>query len=940
MTNKEYFDPEWYLKQYPDVAAAGVDPKIHFDKYGREEGRLPCYMPSLAWEKKLWANVSKSNAVLTLLVSASESESINGIYATKVLAEYYLYSEQYTLAKKFSDRLFNSTSLAEALFSRDELYLLSFSALYKAGCKDGAAKVAYSSSWENSSKLLAQSMLAVSSKKLEPVNYLFRKNRLAEISSVGELVLLDSLISEGGCLSVINRFKALISNLKVSIIVPVFNAKETLLTCLNSLLNQTWKNLEIIVVDDGSTDGSAAELMRICGVAECIKIIQNKKNLGAYASRNIGMCAATGEFLTVMDADDWAHPQKIEKQVSPLLFNRALKGTISHWVRCSKSLEFSRLRAGAALVHRNVSSLCLRREVVDTLGGWDEVKVNADTEFYERCLKKYGGAAIKEILPEVPLSFGRTHTSSLTQSSDTHLVTQYGGVRKQYMDFARIWHKTADKLIAPSQLKPRPFPVPPIMLKEKDELNAEQFTRWSEALNETWYLSLYPDVELLGKGLHEHFWETGEAEGRYPSPLFCPDAYRYKFDLSLEESPTCHALISDWDFNTPVEIKGEASGVKQNALKIALFGHSVSKQIFGAERSLLDMTIALSGSANVTVFLPACTNSQYIEELLKYSVSIVFIPLPWVKKSRAIFSDIVTFLTQRFVSGEFDCVYVNTIMLLEPFLAAKAAKVLSVVHVRELVEFDVDLTNILEETPEQSRSRVCESADFYIANSKETYKWLAAHQQTKVIYNCIDAGNQTDTAQNPHVLKVCMLSSNVKKKGVYDFFEIASLCKDSPKIQFTLYGPSTIDTKKASQKFGCSNIEIAGYVDEPLEALKKHDVVLALSNFKESFGRTVAEAMSLGKVVVAYNWGALGELIDEESGFLVEYKDINTIVATLQLLSKNIKLRERIQYSAALRAKALLSRDAYNYRLSNHIIHLIKKHNDNRSCVISQESSN
>ena len=162
----------------------------------RKRDGFPAICLHWLW-KKLWANVSQSSAVLTLLVSASESESINGIYATKVLAEYYLYSEQYTLAKKFSDRLFNSISLAQALFSRDELYLLSFSAMYKTGCKDGAAKVAYSSAWKNSSKLLAQSMLAVPSKKLEPVNYLFRKNRLAEISSVGELGLLDSLISEG-----------------------------------------------------------------------------------------------------------------------------------------------------------------------------------------------------------------------------------------------------------------------------------------------------------------------------------------------------------------------------------------------------------------------------------------------------------------------------------------------------------------------------------------------------------------------------------------------------------------------------------------------------------------------------------------------------------------------------------------------------------------------
>tara|TARA_Y100000588_G_scaffold275951_1_gene292295 strand:+ start:41 stop:1468 length:1428 start_codon:yes stop_codon:yes gene_type:complete len=475
------------------------------------------------------------------------------------------------------------------------------------------------------------------------------------------------------------------------------------------------------------------------------------------------------------------------------------------------------------------------------------------------------------------------------------------------------------------------------MLKEEDECNAKQFARWSDALNEKWYLSLYSDVKMLGKGLHEHFWETGETEGRYPSPLFCPDAYRYKFNLSSNDSPTYHALVSNWNFSSPVEITGSKKAPKENSVNVALFGHSVSTHIFGAERSLLDMAKALNSSANInlTIFLPACTNQQYIEELLKYSDSIVFIPLPWMKRNRAVYSEIVTYLKRRFVSDKVDCVYVNTIMLLEPFLAAKAAKILSVVHVRELVEFDVDLTNILEETPEQSRRRVCESADFYIANSNETSKWLAAPQQTKVIYNCIDNYGHSSKAPDPEVLKVCMISSNVKKKGVYDFFEIAKLCKHNPKIQFTLYGPSTIDVKKASEKFGCSNIKFAGYIAEPSRALAKHDVVLALSNFKESFGRTVAEAMSMGRVVVAYEWGALGELLNEESGCLVEYKDNIAVVATLERLLNNLKLREMIQQEAALRAKALFSRDMFNKRLSNHIIHLIKNQSVDKVRVTS-----
>ena len=90
--------------------------------------------------------------------------------------------------------------------------------------------------------------------------------------------------------------------------------------------------------------------------------------------------------------------------------------------------------------------------------------MNADTEFYERCLAKFGLSAIKEIMPGIPLSFGRVHTSSLTQNTETHLVTQYGGIRKQYMDFARVWHKNSSNLKLLSEPKLRTFPAPPSML--------------------------------------------------------------------------------------------------------------------------------------------------------------------------------------------------------------------------------------------------------------------------------------------------------------------------------------------------------------------------------------------------------------------------------------------------------------------------------------------
>ena len=553
MTEQEYFDPEWYLKQYPDVAAAKIDPKLHFDKHGRREGRLPCNIPSLSLEKKLWSDVKNCDVILDSLLKISVSKGVNGTYAAKVLVDYYLFKKQFSKAKIESDKLCKNIATAEKLFSRAELFLLKFSSLYNAGFENEAERVVNNPNWVNPSKYLAASMLAESN-KIECINELYKRACLKELSSKADLVTLDSLISSRATVSASTWLKLLVRKAKVSIIVPAFNAKNVISTSINSLLNQSWKNLEIIVVDDASTDDSYAELVRLYSDINCIRIIKNNENKGAYASRNLGMSLATGDFLTVMDADDWAHPQKIEKQITPLLFNRSLKGTVSHWVRCTEDLKFSKLRAGSSWIHRNVSSLLIRKDVVATIGGWDEVKVNADTEFYERCLAKFGRAAIKEVIPDVPLSFGRTHASSLTQNAETHLVTQYGGVRKQHMDFARAWHKNSPDLKL-SRDEQRSFPVPLSMLLASSKLsfvraNEVSFLKWRKALDENWYGQIYDDVSSMGLDIHDHFWDKGEKEGRYPSSLFNPQAYAYKFEIPHTTSPTWHALnSSSWDLS-------------------------------------------------------------------------------------------------------------------------------------------------------------------------------------------------------------------------------------------------------------------------------------------------------------------------------------------------------------------------------------------------------
>ncbi|MBR9897462.1 MAG: glycosyltransferase [Gammaproteobacteria bacterium] len=929
MRKLKYFDSSWYLSQYPDVAAAGIDPREHFEKHGRREGRLPCFLPSIAVEKSLWANAHRPRFFLNALNCAVKQGGFDGVYASRVLADFHLFEGAYDDAIKAISYLIEHQVSAEELFDLNELFLLQFSSFLLSDDIAKASALLTNKRWvENSSKLLAMEMLSGESSRLVSLNRLFKVNGLMKVTLDSRNSLFDSLCTLKPKTALITRAFSLLKPATVSVVIPCYNAERTIATCLKSLKSQTWPDIEIIVVDDGSTDNSLIELTRLKADISGLKVVTNKSNRGTYVTRNLGMSLATGDFLTVMDADDWAHPQKIEKQVIPLLFNRSLKGTVSHWVRCTEDLKFSRLRGGNSWVHRNVSSLLVRKDVVATIGGWDEVKVNADTEFYERCLAKFGQAAIKEVMPDVPLSFGRTHSSSLTQNAATHLVTQYGGVRKQYMDCARAWHKNSPSLKL-LRNEPRPFPVPPSMLlaSSKPSLvkeNAASFYKWRKALDENWYAQFYDDVSSMGLDIHDHFWGKGEKEGRYPSSLFNPQAYAYKFELPNTVSPTWHALHNDsWDFSAPVSITGFTKC--KGGLHVALFGHAVSETVFGAERSLVDMAKAMSQSdIKVTLFLPSCANTSYIEELRQFVSKIVFLPLPWVKGSREPIEAITQYLESNFLSLGYDCVYVNTLTLIEPLSAAKRANIPSIMHVRELVEFDNDLAVLLQESPKTTHERVISSSDYFIANSKETARWLSEPARTTVIYNCADI-LASHVPMPTASLKVCMLSSNVKKKGVEDFFEVASLCNESSNIQFTIYGPITNDVTMAVKRFGDANVTVAGYVEKPKEAMSEHHIVLALSHFKESFGRTVAEAMSLGRVVVGYDWGAVSELVDKQSGILVDYKSTTGIVDALLTLNSNPDLLASKGNFAAKRAKELFSRDTFDKELANQIVKISKK---------------
>lgn len=100
---------------------------------------------------------------------------------------------------------------------------------------------------------------------------------------------------------------------RVSVIIPAFNAEATVGDAVRSALAQTLREIEVIVVDDASTDASVARVAELARADPCVRLLRHAKNRGAGAARNTGFAAARGEWLAPVDADDVMEPERLAR---------------------------------------------------------------------------------------------------------------------------------------------------------------------------------------------------------------------------------------------------------------------------------------------------------------------------------------------------------------------------------------------------------------------------------------------------------------------------------------------------------------------------------------------------------------------------------------------------------------------------------------------------
>ena len=104
-------------------------------------------------------------------------------------------------------------------------------------------------------------------------------------------------------------------NCLISVIVPVYNILDCLERCVNSICAQTWKNLEILLVDDGSTDGTGKLCDLLAEKDDRIRVF-HKPNGGSSSARNLGISMAKGKWIGFVDSDDWIEPDMYEKMMA------------------------------------------------------------------------------------------------------------------------------------------------------------------------------------------------------------------------------------------------------------------------------------------------------------------------------------------------------------------------------------------------------------------------------------------------------------------------------------------------------------------------------------------------------------------------------------------------------------------------------------------------
>jgi len=666
----------------------------------------------------------------------------------------------------------------------------------------------------------------------------------------------------------------------VSIIMPVYGQAELTEQALNSLLKvNAGVEYELIIINNGQ-DKEDIKKLDVWKKYSHIKIIHNEKNLNFALACNLGFSRSLGSRVVFLNNDTTVTENWLFELIKPLenenisatqprllypdgklqcmgiVFSN--KSQISYPIYQNRDIPKSILNTNRTFKAITAACIAVRAEDFSILHGFDIKFINGQ-EDVDFCLR-----------------LNTLKNSSCLYVANS-LVYHYEGKSKGRGKFV-------------------PYNRMEFLKRWKGKIEADDLSYYAED----------------GYTVTEWVMDSNEMK-KMNIEFYKP---RLEYNKTIKSIP-----IKKSKYNFFIEGKRKFNKSKKTIL---LSAHAVGKMLFGGERSFLDMVQAIASTDyNLLITIPNANNEIYVEMLLEYSSCIYVIPYNfWNPKGTS--RESVNLIENIIKNYQVDLVYVNTIVCKEPLEAGKIFNIPKIIHIRELIDRDVALQKTIGKKSPQILEELKESSDYIVANSKETLTLFENVENKGIIYNRIDT-DYLDITNNVDAKKISfvMISSNIPKKGIYDFFEIAKACKNITNAQFVIVGPNNQYIKKMQQdvqELKMENIEFKGYIENSIEAIESGNVVLSLSHFAESFGRTVGEALAARRAVIAYEFGAIPELvIHEKNGYLAKYKNTDEVITYIEKLCNNPKLIQEFGEQGRKDIINISSTPIYNKNM-NHIL--------------------
>lgn len=365
--NSGLFDADWYLARYPDVAQAGMDPLHHFLTLGTLFHRDPG--PDFSTRFHIGIHGKRKLGQMNALVHHLRNPDDPGV---------------------------------------PDLVLHAAHALARAGQVDLALRLAR----RHLPPELAHSIAALEANAAllrgdtagwrQAINrYLAHHGQAPLASGTNRQMPGRQMLGRLHCVAL----PEVVTGPLISVLMPVWNGAKTVEIAALSILNQTWRPLELLIVDDASTDTTWPILQALAARDRRVRIRRNRRNVGPYVSKNLVLQQARGAFVTGQDADDWSHPQRFEQHMARVMAsNGALPVSMPGALRMQDDGLFtyvSRARIDTSVdgLIRQAPISCLfdARFLRDKLGYWDSVRFGADTEMIRRAQHVLGRP-----VPELP----------------------------------------------------------------------------------------------------------------------------------------------------------------------------------------------------------------------------------------------------------------------------------------------------------------------------------------------------------------------------------------------------------------------------------------------------------------------------------------------------------------------------------------------------------